>query len=720
MCKLRLFLLYSLVLSITENTGAQTAPQPPTIKPVTEAMLHQSADGDWLNWRRTDSAWGYSPLKQINRDNVGTMQLAWSWAMEDTASNQAAPLVHDGIIYLPNPQGVIQALDGVSGDLIWQYKPKIAERKAQPGQSAQSSRRRLGSGSGVQRNIAIYGNKVFGTTSDARIFAVDAATGSLIWDTQVADFNLGYHYTSGPLVVKGKLITGITGCSRYKDDVCFITAHDTETGAELWRTSTIARPQDPGGDTWGDLPLRFRAGGDAWITGSYDPDTNLIYWGTAQAKPWSSAARGTDGAALYTNSTLALDPDTGKIQWFFQHLPNETHDMDEVFENILVDANGRKSLFKMGKIGILWELDRTTGKFISVWDLGYQNLVDVNLETGAVHYRDGAVPQIGVQINMCPSTSGFKSWRSMAYSPDTHALYVPLTLTCELATFGPVEKVLGGGGVGPVKRINYFHPKSGNHLGEFVAMDLDKRQIRWRFRTVSPMNTAALTTAGGLVFVGDWDRNVYAFNDLTGEVLWHTRLSTSAQGYPISYLADGDQYIAVPTGTGGASWSTLVPSDLVPEVRRPDHGNALFVFRLPGKKLPSSSEITRQVPKVLVEPSRPTAENSVVDGVYTRQQSQLGVAAYTENCAACHGDALQGVGTAPSLTGGNFQFVWSGTVLQELFSSIKRTMPTNAPGSLSDETYINIVAYLLEHNGYPVGESNLSTAELANILIEGR
>jgi mono/diheme cytochrome c family protein len=257
-------------------------------------------------------------------------------------------------------------------------------------------------------------------------------------------------------------------------------------------------------------------------------------------------------------------------------------------------------------------------------------------------------------------------------------------------------------------------------LGEFAAMDLNSREIKWRFRTAAPMNTAALTTAGGLVFAGDWDRNVYAFNDVTGEVLWHSRLTTSAQGYPMTYLAGGDQYLAIPSGTGGASWSTLVPSDLVPEVHRPDHGNSLFVFRLPGKKLPSSSELTRQVPKVLVEPTRPTAEHSVKDGVYSQRQARNGSTAYTENCSACHGDALQGVGTAPGLTGTNFQFVWSGTSLQTLFESIKRTMPINAPGSLSDETYINIVAYLLEHSGYPSGEENLQTSELGNILIEDK
>ena len=174
-----------------------------------------------------------------------------------------------------------------------------------------------------------------------------------MWDTKVADDQLGYEYTSGPIVVRGKVIAGMTGCTHYKEDVCFITGHDAATGKELWRTATIARPGEPGGDTWGNLPLTFRAGGDAWISGSYDPETNLIYWGTAQAKPWARAARGTDGAALYTSSTLALDPDTGEMKWYYQHLPGETQDMDEVFENILVDVDGHKSLFKMGKLGIL-------------------------------------------------------------------------------------------------------------------------------------------------------------------------------------------------------------------------------------------------------------------------------------------------------------------------------------------------------------------------------
>ena len=537
-------------------------------RPVPEATLRNPPPADWLNWRRTDNAWGYSPLDQIKRDNVQRLQLAWSWNMGD-GPQEATPLVHDGVIYLPNPYGVIQALDAATGDLVWEYHPQGRSRGSLTGTE------------GVQRNIAIYEDKIFGTTRDAHIVALDARTGTLVWDTAVADPKLGYQYTSGPIAVRGKVIAGISGCSRYKEDVCFITGHDAATGKELWRTSTIARPGEPGGDTWGDLPLAFRAGSDAWIAGSYDPETNLVYWGTAQAKPWARAVRGTDGDALYTNSTLALDPDTGKMKWYYQHLPGETQDMDEVFENILIDSNGRKSLFKMGKLGILWQLDRASGKFIHATDLGYQNIVEVGPETGKVTYRPDKIPQIGVELEMCPSTAGFKDWRAMSYSPQTGALYIPMALNCEKATFGEVEKALGKGGTGPVKRVDYKHPASEGNLGEFLAMDIRSGRVLWRHRTPSPSNTAALATAGGLAFVGDWDRHMYAYDAANGKILWQTRLSSSAQGFPVTYLAKGKQYVAVPAGTGGGSWSTLIPLELAPEIQRPKPGNALFVFALP-------------------------------------------------------------------------------------------------------------------------------------------
>ncbi len=340
-------------------------------------------------------------------------------------------------MFLPNPRGVIQALNAATGDLIWEYRPGLASiaEGANPiteelGDTAMPTSAYASVGRGVQKNIAIYGDQIFAATENASIVALNAENVELRWEMRVADPALGYHYTAGPIIANSVLVTGITGCTRYKEDICFFTGHSPESGEEIWRASTVARPGEPGGDTWGNLPLQFRAGGDAWIAGSYDSGSNLIYWGTAQAKPWAVAARGNDGDALFTNSTLALDSDTGEMRWYYQHLPGETHDMDEVFENVLIDIKGRKSLFKIGKLDILWQLDRFSGEYINGTDLGYQNIVSLNRNTGEACFRDGMIPLIGEQLDMCPSTSGFKSWRAMSYDPTLSMLFIPISLNC--------------------------------------------------------------------------------------------------------------------------------------------------------------------------------------------------------------------------------------------------------------------------------------------------
>ena len=558
--------------------------------PVTDGMLRNPPPGEWLSWRGAQNSWGYSPLEQINTGNVNQLQLVWSWAMDDTGAGQAAPLIHNGVMFLPGPRGVIQALDAASGDLIWEYRPGItasidgterAISREALGAAAMPATAYAGVGRGVQKNIAIYGEMIYAATENASIVGIDARTGLLVWETRTADPALGYYYTAGPIIANGVLVTGITGCERYKDDLCFITGHNPQSGEELWRFATVAAPGTPEGDSWGDLPLQFRAGADSWQAGSYDPERNLVYYGTAQAKPWARAVRGTDGDALYTNSTLALNPNTGELAWYYQHLPGETHDMDEVFETLLIDVGGRESIFKMGKLAILWQLDRQTGELIRATDIGYQTIVNVNPTSGNITYRDGMIPRIGQQIDMCPSTSGFKSWRAMAYSPQTSAVYVPITLNCELATFGPTERVLGGGGTGPVRRINYPHPQSDGNLGELLALDIPSGEVKWRYRQRAPINTAALTTAGGLVIVGDWNRYMYAFDAESGEKLWQTRVTTSAQGFPMTYMIDGKQYLALPVGVGGASWSSMLPRDLAPELTRPLNGNSIHVFALP-------------------------------------------------------------------------------------------------------------------------------------------
>ena len=570
----RLFIALAVSAWLPASIPSVARAQVEDFEPVTAAELLEPAPGDWINWRRTLDGQGFSPLNQINRDTVGRLQLVWSWAMQP-GTDQVTPLVRGGVMFVPSRSG-IQALDATTGDLLWEHQ----RRRAQPEDADLPLTQRPGL---ARRNIAIYGDRIFAGTSDAQLMAFDARTGEVVWEYQVADPALGYRYTSGPIIVKGRVVAGITGCERYKNDVCFISAHDPDTGTELWRTSTVARPGDPGGDTWGDLPLTYRAGADAWLPGSYDAGTDLIYWSTAQAKPWASAQRGTTGAALYTNSTLAIEPETGAIRWYFQHIPAETHDLDEVFEVVLVDRGSQRSLFKMGKIGVLWELDPQTGAFRNAYDLGYQNIVDIDRVSGQGILRPERIPRLDERVDYCPGPGGLKNLWAMAYHPETEAFYIPLTPGCAESVFAPMpDPAPGGGGNGLSDRRFVVHPDSPAQLGDFVAMDSRSGRILWRRRSRWQYGTAVLTTGGGLVFVGDIDRHMSALDARDGTELWSTRTPTATDGFPITYAVDGRQYLAVPSGPGWSlAWANARRAFPDTMQRPPGSGSVLQVFALP-------------------------------------------------------------------------------------------------------------------------------------------
>jgi alcohol dehydrogenase (cytochrome c) len=546
-------------------TGSPSPAAAVRVTPVTDAMLADPDPAAWLSWRRTLDGQGFSPLSSITTRNVRSLQLEWSWAM-DAGTSQTTPLVHDGVLFVANPGNVVQALDGGSGQLLWEYRREERDPLAQ------------------MRNLAIYQDLVFLNTGDGHIVALETGTGAVRWDTEIRGNGKKFRFTSGPIVADGTVVAGLGACSTYAEDTCYIVGVDARTGTELWRTSTIAKPGEPGDDSWGGLPLMFRAGGEAWITGSYDPVAKVLYWGTSQAKPWHVTQRGTDGDALYTNATLALDPRSGKIQWYFQHIPRETHDMDETFERILVDYDGKSSVFSMGKLGILWELDRKSGRFLKAADLGYQTLVDVDPRTGRADYRPRMIPELGTEFFMCPTTGGFKSLRAMAYDPAGGAMIVPVNLYCQTSVFKPMPRVPGGGGTGPIDVVKYdFHPQSPGLMGELVSLDIRTGKARWRQRRRAPFNTSVLTTGGGLAFVGSWDRYAFAHDAQTGALLWQTRLPTLANGTPITYAVNGKQYVAFIAGAtiAGSTWASRAPAALIPELRNPRTGNTLLVFSLP-------------------------------------------------------------------------------------------------------------------------------------------
>ncbi|MBV57616.1 MAG: alcohol dehydrogenase [Gammaproteobacteria bacterium] len=545
-------------------TGVIRAGTVENYRPISDAMLINPAPGDWPMIRRNYQAWSYSPLDQVNADNVSDLRLEWVWSMVD-GDSEPSPLVYNGIIYLINSSNIIQALDGKSGELIWEHHAGPVDSKD-------------------MRNIAIYDDKIIHATTDARLLALDARNGEPIWETRIADGSKGFENSSGPIVADGKIIQGLAGCSRYIDEPCFISAHDANNGELLWRFVTVAEAGQPGGDTWGDIDNLFRAGGETWITGSYDAESKLTYWGTAQQKPWMPASRSLSifDTGLFTNSTVAVNVDDGELDWFFQHVPAEALDLDEVFERVLIDRGDDKFVFSIGKHGILWKHDRVTGEFVAYLETVFQNaFTDIDAVTGAVTYRDDiANAQLDQWISVCPSTAGGKDWHSMTYHEPTSALIIPLSQSCLEISAREVPLVQGAGGTAANRRW-FEMPGSEGNMGKLAAFDVDSMTELWSYEQRAAFLTGTMSTAGNLVFVGDLDRRFRAFDARNGDILWETRLGTSVQGHPVTFAIDGTQYIAVTTAMGARGVSPrTVPRVIAPDLRHPSNGNALYVFSL--------------------------------------------------------------------------------------------------------------------------------------------
>jgi alcohol dehydrogenase (cytochrome c) len=535
------------------RTGLTVAGAVKNYTPVSDEMMLHPPDNDWLMHYRNYAGWSNSSLTQITPKNVGSLQLRWAWPLEDGARQQITPLVHDGVMFLStNMTNTVQAINAQTGDLIW-------ENRIGPVGTA---------GENATRTMALYGNLLFYPATDAKLYGLDARTGKIVWQTAASDYE--GDKIGGIMVAHGKLLAGLTRCDERSDrDHCFIAGYDPNTGKLLWKFFTVALTGTPGGDTWGALTDDKRAGADAWIAGTYDPVLNLTFWGTGQAKPSRRDQRGTNGDALFSNTTLALDPDTGKMKWYFQNAPGESLDLDEVFERVLIDHGTQKTVMTVGKSGLLWKLNRETGKFLDVKETVFQNVwASIDMNTGRTTYRADILEQKPSDwLASCPSPEGGHNWPATSYYPADDLLLVPLSQTCAL--YGP-----GG-------QLFYEMPGTDGNLGRVSAYETKTMRPVWTFQQRSPFLTGVMSTAGGVGFIGDFNRVFRAFDVKTGKTLWQTRLPTTAQGYPVTYSVGGEQFVAVPTGYNGGSPEQKPTVMLGSEINRPTIGHGVYVFALP-------------------------------------------------------------------------------------------------------------------------------------------
>ena len=543
-------------------------------------MLLNPGPDDWLMFSRTYDAQRFSPLKQITRQNVGQLRLAWERGM-GPGQTETIPLVHNGVMYVVNPGAVVQALDARNGDLLWEYKRKVPANVASQGRT---------------KNLAIYQDLIFYTAPDSYVVGLDARTGELRWETKTDTRG----HTSGPIVVEGKVISG--GACAGKRENCYIAAHDALTGKEAWRFYTTPAPGEPGDETWGGAALDKRMASTWGLPGTYDPVRKLVYWGVANPMPDQRSARH-DGnpdavsrsapADLYSNSTVALDPATGKLSWYYQHLPADDWDSDYTHERTLLRTRvnpdpkfvkwinpdiprgqERDIAVTVGEAGGVFALDRGTGQFLWATPFPYDDpnfvISNIDVKTGKTSINwDLVFKQPGEHHVICYWNT--RSYWPTAYHPGTNSLYVSYIDNCrDLTLSGPA----GRGGWHVIPRPG----SDPNGLTGLAKINLATGEILRFDVGRAPGNGGLLTTAGDLVFHGDMNRRFRAFDANSGKMLWESVLGGNISVSTITYAINGKQYVCVMTGD-----NLKVPelAAEVPEIKTPRGHNAIYVFALP-------------------------------------------------------------------------------------------------------------------------------------------
>lgn len=575
----RVFLSLALTLVVAAGAGLVAQDQQTPFVPVSDEMLWKPDPANWLTWRRTLDSQAFSPLDQINRQNVSALKMVWTRGIVGGRVQEATPLVYDGTMYIPNPGDIIMAMDAATGDLKWEYRRQYPE----------------GVRGGTNRNMAIWGTTLIDAGSDNAMYAVDARTGTLVWETPVLDPSARASAGSGPIIANGKVITGRQCQPQAGNDACIVTAHDALTGKEIWRTRTIPLPGEPGYETWGDVPMNERWHVGTWMVPSYDPETNLIFVGTSVTIPAPKfTLGGNDLQHLYHNSTLALDADTGKIVWYYQHIVDHW-DLDHPFERILVETavapdptevtwinpnitrgERRKVITGIpGKTGVVYTLDRQTGEFLWARPTVMQNVISgIDGATGKVTVNPDAVFTAKGQTKLiCPGSNGGKNWPAGAYSPTTNAMYMPLQNMCMNAT--TTTDTRDPSLVYGLQMPGILAPGA-TEVGAIYAISAETGKTLWKHEQRAGV-LALVATGGGLIFGGDANGRFKAYDERTGAVLWEVNLGTPVSGFPVVFAVDGKQHVAVTTGQSLVANSA---GRLTPELT-PSDGANVFVFALP-------------------------------------------------------------------------------------------------------------------------------------------
>ena len=541
-------------------------------RPVTSDRLLKPADADWPMIRRTYDGWGYSPLSQISTANVAKLQRVWMVETSAMNGHEAPPLVSGGVMFVSTPGKQVFALEAATGRVLWRYQRPLPEGVVllHP----------------TSRGVALYADKVFLAGNEAVLVALDARTGNEVWTTQVADNSQGYYMTMAPLVADGKVMVGVSGGEYGVRG--FVAGFDANTGKKLWQTYAVPAPGEPGSDTWPKGDQWKTGGAPIWVTGNYDPETNLSFWGTGNGGPWMGDQR--PGDNLYTSSTIAVDVATGAIKGHFQYHPNDSWDWDEVSPPILIDyrRNGRtvKGLINVARNGYLWFLERTPGRINFVHGLPFvkQNVFrSLDPKTGRPDVDPARQPGTNKAAEFCPSHWGGKNWPPAAFNPTTRMLYVPANENlCSNLVGKPVTYTAGRTFTGASNTL--LLAPGADHIGEVQAWNVDTATRAWTHTFPTSANWGPmLTTAGGLVFSGGTnDRKFRAFDASTGKVLWEQITNSGVIGPASSFSVNGRQYIAVQSGWGidaRAMQNRLIK--MMPGLPEVPEGGAIWVFALP-------------------------------------------------------------------------------------------------------------------------------------------